>query len=120
MRENGVMSGFEFVIHPGKILKEDLKAINMTQRELSKRTGINKTIISELINGKRNMTLKIALKLEPIFEMPVSYWLNLQILYTEAKMKNISMVQIKTTENFKQINDNSIYLIESNFYNIAV
>ncbi len=114
------MNEFEFVVHPGKILKEDLKSIKMSQKELSKKTGINKTIINELINGKRNMTLNIAIKLEPIFDMPITYWLNLQNLYAEAKLKNIKMVQVKTTENFNQVNDNAMYILESSYYNKAV
>lgn len=81
------MNEFEFAVHPGVILKKYLKNIDMTQLELSKKTGINKTIINEIIKGKRNITTSIAMKLEPIFEMPTKFWCGLQNEYNEAILR---------------------------------
>lgn len=77
-------NNFEFAVHPGRILKEYLTAIGLKQKDLSQQTGLSKTVISEIIHGKRNISLSYALKFEPIFEMPASYWTKLQLMYEEA------------------------------------
>ena len=41
-----------YAVHVGKFLKDALAAHNMKQNELSEKTGISKTIINEIINGK--------------------------------------------------------------------
>lgn len=79
---------FDFAVHPGRILKKHLKALKMSQIKLSELSGIHKTVINEIINGKRRMTSGTAIKLEPIFELSATYWQNLQNLY-DAAMKKI-------------------------------
>ena len=75
---------YNYAVHPGKILKKFLSNLNMKQNELAEITGINKTIINELIKGKRSFTLSVANKLEPVFEMPAKFWRGLQFDYDEA------------------------------------
>ena len=113
---------FEFAIHPGKILKEDLKAIKMTQRELSKRTGINTTVINELIHGKRNFTINIAKKLSPIFKLPVSYWCNMQTLYNETTTRINDEKVLRSDAILEQTSytTHSIIKVCSEIYNQAV
>ena len=95
------MNEFNFAVHPGVILKKYLKNIKMTQVELSKQTGINKTVINELIKGKRNITTSIAMKFEKIFEMPPKFWCGLQSEYDEA------MLRLKSNNSILQFSMNS-------------
>ena len=67
--------------HPGELIKDELKSRKMTQRELATKTGLKTSVISETINGKRPISLNTALKLESVFEISASYWLNLQTQY---------------------------------------
>ena len=95
------MNEFNFAVHPGVILKKYLRNIKMTQVELSKRTGINKTVINELIKGKRNITTSIAMKFEKIFKMPPKFWSGLQSEYYEA------ILRLKTNNNSLKLYVNS-------------
>lgn len=109
MSTNKEINKFNFAINPGMMLKRNLKSIGITQRELAKRTGLNKTVINELIHGKRSFTIHIASKFVDIFGLPVSYWLNLQNLYDEANLrlnKNIVMTITLSGEDMQLYQNN--------------
>lgn len=78
---------FNYAVSVGAMLADDLQAMAMTQKELSERTGITRSVINEIIKGKRKITTEIALKFEDVFGMPASYWLNLQSDYDIAKRR---------------------------------
>ncbi|MBR0037557.1 MAG: HigA family addiction module antidote protein [Bacteroidales bacterium] len=67
--------------HPGEMIKDELRARGMSQRQLSVITGIKPSVISETINGKRNVSLAMAQSLERAFEIPADVWMNLQVQY---------------------------------------
>lgn len=67
--------------HPGELIKDELNARKMTQKQLSKKTGIQQSVLSETINCKRPISLSLALALEKCFEISAEYWLNLQSQY---------------------------------------
>lgn len=73
-----------YAIHPGVFLREEMQALKITQKELSLRTGIPKTVINEIVNGKRNINAEIAIKLEKVLYSEANFWLNLQSTYDEA------------------------------------
>ncbi len=64
--------------HPGELLKDELKERSMTQKQLSMMTGIKPSIISETINGKRSVSLNMAMALEKVLEIPANLWMNFQ------------------------------------------
>lgn len=68
----------DYAIHVGQFIKKALDAYGMKQADLSEKTGIPKSVINEIVKGKRNINVAIALKLEPVFEMPADYWMSLQ------------------------------------------
>lgn len=98
-------NNFEFALHPGKILERYLKNLKMTQKELAIKTNINKTVINEIIKGKRSITLNIALRFEPIFEMPAKFWYNLQNDFDEALLR----IKNKTTFTYELIDNSSFF-----------
>jgi len=75
---------FDFAVHPGEILNEYLEYEKISQLKLSKIVGINKTIINEIIKGKRPITTRTAIKLEKAFSFNAQFWCNLQMIYDEA------------------------------------
>ncbi len=83
-----------YAVHPGEILKEYLDDSGMTQVKLAKKIGINKTIINEIIHGKRPITMKTAIKLEKAFSFDAQFWGNLQMIYDEA----VERLKIKKDE----------------------
>ena len=67
--------------HPGELIKDELKERKLTQKELSELTGIKPSVLSETINGKRSVSLNVAVALEKALDIPAEVWMNLQTQY---------------------------------------
>ncbi len=67
--------------HPGELIRDELKARGMTQKQLAAETGIKPSVLSETINGKRPLSLNAALALEKALDIPTDIWMNLQSQY---------------------------------------
>lgn len=67
--------------HPGEMIKDELKERNMTQKSLAAETGIKASVLSETINGKRNISMNVALALEKVLGIPAEIWMNMQTQY---------------------------------------
>lgn len=68
--------------HPGILIKDELDMIpDMKQKDLAKLLGVHTSFLSEVINGKRPVTSKLALKLEKGLGINAEYWNNLQAQY---------------------------------------
>ena len=66
--------------HPGEMIKDELKERGMTQKQLAAETGIKPSVLSETINGKRSVSLNVAVALEKALGIPADIWMNLQTL----------------------------------------
>ena len=72
-------------IPTGSVIKDYLDAYHITQKELSRRTGISEKHLSHLLNGNSRLTEEVALKLEKVLSpVPASYWLQYESKYREA------------------------------------
>lgn len=67
--------------HPGELIKDELKERGMTQKQLAMETGIKPSVLSETINGKRNLSLNVAIALEKALDIPADIWMNMQTQY---------------------------------------
>lgn len=67
--------------HPGEMIKDELKERHMTQKELAIAAGIPTSVLSETINGKRSVSMSVAMALEKVLEIPAELWMNLQTQY---------------------------------------
>ena len=67
--------------HPGEMIKDELKERGMTQKQLAVETGIKPSVLSETINGKRSVSLNVAVALEKALGIPADIWMNLQTQY---------------------------------------
>lgn len=76
------------VLHPGETVLEYLDFHGWSQRDLARRTGLTPKTISEICNGKAPITPMTALALEKAFQRPAKLWLNLQVHFDEAKVRN--------------------------------
>lgn len=66
--------------HPGEMLKtEFLEPMNITQVTLAQEIGVPYQRINEIINGRRGITPRTALRLAKFFQMSPDFWLNLQL-----------------------------------------
>ncbi len=69
-------------ITPGNVLLEEfLRPMNITQNQLAKDINVPANRISQVINGKREITADTALRLGKYFGIEPEFWLNLQMRY---------------------------------------
>ena len=74
-------------IHPGEFLIDELKEIEVTPTELSRRINVPPDRISHIIRGKRDITADTALRLGRFFGTSAELWINLQRDYDLDKVK---------------------------------
>jgi antitoxin HigA-1 len=84
-------------IHPGEILQMDfLEPLNITAYKLAKETFLDQTRISEIIKGKRSITIDTALRFSKFFGTSPEFWINIQTQYDlETKKEEIEPELIK-------------------------
>ena len=68
-------------IHPGEVLADDLRALQMSAAELSRQIKVPTNRITGILNGQRAVTGDTALRLGHFFGTSAEFWLNLQKLY---------------------------------------
>ncbi len=68
--------------HVGEIIKEEyLNPLNLSVTEAALKLGVTRKALSELINGKAGVSVKMAIKLSKAFNTSVQMWLNMQSEY---------------------------------------
>ena len=73
-------------ILPGEILEEEfLKPLEITAYRLAKETKISATRISEIIKGKRKITVDTALRFSKFFGNSPEFWIGIQ---NECDLRN--------------------------------
>ena len=75
--------------HPGDVVKEELEARGISQKEFASRTGISYTMLNEILNSKRPITSEIALVIEAALGINPELLINMQSRYNmvQARMK---------------------------------
>lgn len=68
-------------MHPGRILLMEIEARQMTQKEFADRIGLTPKNLSDILNGKANITPDTALALGTALGSPPQLWMNLQSQY---------------------------------------
>ena len=75
------------LIHPGEMIKDEINARGITQKELAQQMGVSYTVFNESLNGKRPVTTEYALLLEAALGTNASIWIGLQADYNMQKAK---------------------------------
>lgn len=75
------------LIHPGEMMKDEIIARGLTQKDLAQKMGVSYTVFNEILNGKRPVTTEYALLLEAALGTDANIWLGLQADYNMQKMK---------------------------------
>ncbi|MDO4159541.1 MAG: HigA family addiction module antitoxin [Prevotellaceae bacterium] len=68
-------------IHPGEILKNELDARGITQKTFASILGLSSSAMNELINSRRPIHAKLALRLEAATNIKAYVWVELQAAY---------------------------------------
>ena len=69
-------------IHPGEILLEDfMEPLGLTQYRLARDLRVTPIRISQIVNGKRSISVDTAIRLARYFGTSAAVWLRLQVRY---------------------------------------
>ncbi|GHU21676.1 transcriptional regulator [Spirochaetia bacterium] len=91
-------------ILPGEILEEDfLKPLGITAYRLSKEINISATRISEILKGKRKITIDTALRLSKYFGNSVEFWVGIQNEYEIRVEKELLEKQLKNIHTLERV-----------------
>ena len=90
--------------HPGYYVKDYIEDQGITQEELAKRLQTTPKYVSDLVNGRINLTDEMVLKLSIVFGTSTTMWLNLNQKYIEKKLENS---WIRNVSLFARLNINS-------------
>ncbi|MCR5660104.1 MAG: HigA family addiction module antidote protein [Bacteroidales bacterium] len=70
-----------FPTHPGEVLKDEIEARGITQRQLAESVGLTYSVVNEVLNGRRSLTAKTALMFEAALDIPADALMYLQMKY---------------------------------------
>ena len=86
--------------HPGIVLLDEIKARNISQKELAHELGVLPTFLNEILKGKRAITADFAILLEKSLGISADYWMRFQSQYDidKARIKEKNVNKIKVIE----------------------
>ena len=90
------------LIHPGEMIKDEIMARGLTQKELAHQMGVSYTVFNEILNGKRPVTTECALLLEAALGTDANIWMSLQTDYNLQKARQDQSF-MKRLENVRRI-----------------
>ncbi len=85
----------DIAIPPGETLAETLDAMGISQAELARRAGRPVQVISEIIQGKKEITPETALALERVLGVPAYVWIRLEADYRTVKARLADRERLK-------------------------
>jgi addiction module HigA family antidote len=73
--------------HPGRLLKRELVARNLSANRLALDLGVPSGRITDILNGRRSITADTAVRLGRYFGNRAQFWLDLQSQYDIANIE---------------------------------
>ncbi|MDR1718202.1 MAG: helix-turn-helix domain-containing protein [Prevotella sp.] len=89
-------------VPPGETIREQLENRGMSQKEFAHRMGMSEKHISELLNGKVELTYNVSLRLESVLGVPAKFWNNLEALYREKLARVNAELEFEKDEEIAQ------------------
>lgn len=86
-------------IHPGEVIKDELDYLGIKQAQLAKETGISTTIISEIIHGKRQVSVEYAMLFDAALNLDADMLLGMQLDYN----KEVALLDKRFMEKLKAV-----------------
>ena len=74
------------VSHPGRLLKRELEARNLSANRLALALGVPSGRITDILNSRRSITAETAVRLGCYFGNRPGFWLELQNQYDIASL----------------------------------
>lgn len=76
------------LVHPGEYIKDEIEYIEISQRKLAIQMGISPSLLNEILNGKRSVSVEYALLFEAALNIPAHILISLQADYDMQKAKS--------------------------------
>lgn len=67
--------------HPGEVVKDELEARNISQKDFALKIGMSYTVLNEILNAHRPITTTTALLFEAALGLPADALLDIQTKY---------------------------------------
>lgn len=87
------------ITHPGELIKDELMAREIKQKELAALMNIPASVLNDVIKGKRSISAEMAVLLETVLEIEAQYWLSLQAQYDIDKVRLSQKIQEQQKNN---------------------
>jgi addiction module HigA family antidote len=68
-------------VHPGKIVKDEIEYRGISQRKLAEQMGVAYSVLNEVLNGKRPVTIEYALLFEAALDIDAEPLIGMQADY---------------------------------------
>lgn len=106
--ENVSGLSLDLLIHPGETIKEIIEDNDISQEELAIRTEYSPKHISEVVRGKKDISIEFANRLEYALGIPASFFVNLQANYDKEvfqinSINNIEEKELNILNDLKEI-----------------
>ncbi len=69
-------------IHPGEVVKDEIESRFITQKELAQILEVPYTMLNEILNGKRNLSVDMALLFEAALGIDAEMLVTMQAAYS--------------------------------------
>ena len=87
-----------YLTHPGEVIKDEIEARGITQRQLSEVTGIAYSVVNEVLNAKRPVTVEYALLIAKALDLDADTFIRMQAEYDlQTTKRNQSFMRRLTT-----------------------
>lgn len=73
--------------HPGATAREMLERLDLKQTEMARHLGVADSYLSDVLRGRRGVSVQLALKFEEFFEVSAEFWLRLQMNHDLAEAR---------------------------------
>jgi antitoxin HigA-1 len=78
--------------HPGEVLEEELEARNLKKSSFAMDIRMYPSHFSDIIKGRRSISVPIALKLEKALGIDAAFWLRMQMDYDLSVERQKSLI----------------------------
>ena len=80
--------------HPGELLKEELECREIKQKDFAEKFGLSYTVLNEVLNGKRPVSIELALLMDAALGINADLLVRMQTDYNmQTARKNTTLME---------------------------
>lgn len=91
--------------HPGEIILDEITHLGISQKEFAERIGTSRSLVSQVLTGKRAVSTEFALLTEAAIDIPADLLLRMQARYDRWKVEKepAFMERLKKIQKFAAV-----------------